>query len=241
MALSRAERAPATEELYSNVEATGPDEWVVHAATDAIELGDVDLDTEVSNNIDLSAHWSGNGHFIDVALFYHDFSDYINLLNTGLAVDGTPVLRYAHDDAEFYGIEVNTEFELLALTQGRLALGLFGDSIRGKLDNAVDVPRLPPDRVGARLDWSDDRMLLWTRLIRAGAQDRPGENERPTDAYTRWDLGAEYRMPLDSRELTLFLDFKNITDEEIRLSTSFLRDVAPEAGRSVELGVRLMF
>lgn len=129
----------------------------------------------------------------------------------------------------------------MALTQGRLALGLFGDSIRGKLDNAVDVPRLPPDRVGARLDWSDDRMLLWTRLIRAGAQDRPGENERPTDAYTRWDLGAEYRMPLDSRELTLFLDFKNITDEEIRLSTSFLRDVAPEAGRSVELGVRLMF
>ena len=26
-------------------------------------------------------------------------------------------------------------------------------------------------------------------------------------------------------------EFNNITDEEIRLSTSFLRDVAPEAGR----------
>lgn len=40
-------------------------------------------------------------------------------------------------------------------------------------------------------------------------------------------------MSLDSRELTLLIEFKNITDEEIRLSTSFLRDVAPEAGRSV--------
>lgn len=48
-------------------------------------------------------------------------------------------------------------------------------------------------------------------------------------------------MTLDSRELAVFLEFKNITDEEIRLSTSFLRDVAPEADRSAELGVRLMF
>ena len=43
------------------------------------------------------------------------------------------------------------------------------------------------------------------------------------------------------RELLLFAKWNNITDEEIRLSTSFLRDVAPEAGESIEVGVRLMF
>ena len=41
--------------------------------------------------------------------------------------------------------------------------------------------------------------------------------------------------------MNLFLYFHNVTDEEIRLSTSFLRDVAPEAGFSVEAGVRWMF
>ncbi|MFT6957457.1 MAG: iron complex outermembrane receptor protein, partial [Halieaceae bacterium] len=39
----------------------------------------------------------------------------------------------------------------------------------------------------------------------------------------------------------LFLKLKNISDEEIRLSTSFLRDIAPEAGRSIEAGVRFNF
>jgi iron complex outermembrane receptor protein len=34
---------------------------------------------------------------------------------------------------------------------------------------------------------------------------------------------------------------RNLADEEIRLSTSFLRDVAPEAGRSVEAGLRYTF
>ena len=46
---------------------------------------------------------------------------------------------------------------------------------------------------------------------------------------------------VNQSNLMTFLKFKNITDEEIRLSTSFLRDVAPEAGRSVELGIRYSF
>ncbi|MEH6583251.1 MAG: TonB-dependent receptor [Halioglobus sp.] len=240
MALSRAERAPATEELYSNVAGESPEDWIVHAATGAIELGDPDLDSEVSNNLDLSMHWSLGSHFVDVTLFYNDFSDYINLLNTGLEVDRVPVLRYTQDDAEFYGLEIDTEFALMALADGQLALGLFGDSIRGELDTGGDVPRLPPARLGARLNWSSDRATLWAQVIDAAAQDRPGDNERASEAYTRWDMGADYLFSRGGSEFTLSLDFKNITDEEIRLSTSFLRDVAPEAGRSVELGLRLL-
>lgn len=72
-------------------------------------------------------------------------------------------------------------------------------------------------------------------------QDKPGANEEPTDGYTKWDAGADYRLPVAGSEVTLFLALNNITDEEIRLSTSFLRDVAPEAGFSVEAGVRWTF
>ena len=49
-------------------------------------------------------------------------------------------------------------------------------------------------------------------------------------ATPKWDAGADYRLPVAGSEVTLFLALNNITDEEIRLSTSFLRDVAPEAG-----------
>jgi iron complex outermembrane recepter protein len=37
----------------------------------------------------------------------------------------------------------------------------------------------------------------------------------------------------------VFLRARNLLDDEIRNSTSFLRAFMPEAGRSVELGLRL--
>jgi iron complex outermembrane receptor protein len=241
LALSRSERAPAVEELYSNAGNSGPDEWVEHAATAAIELGDPNLDTETSNNADFSVRWTGEGHWADLTVFYNDFSDYINLRNTGVEVGDTPVLLYAQEDAEFYGVEFDSEFALASFGGGELRVGVWGDYIRGELDSGDDIPRLPPLRIGARLAWASDNLELWTRVLDADEQDKPGANEEPTEGYTRWDIGADYRLAAAAGDMNLFVAFNNITDEEIRLSTSFLRDVAPEAGFSVEAGVRWMF
>jgi iron complex outermembrane receptor protein len=240
-ALSRAERAPAIEELFSNVEAFDEGDLVEHAATAAIEIGDPDLDTEVSNNLDISVDWIVEDHFATVTVFYNDFKDYIGLDASGEAVDGVPVYLYTQQDAEFYGVEIDSEFTLASFGGGALRLGVFGDSIRGELDSGADVPRLPPLRVGGRLSWSSDQWELWGRVLDAADQDRPGDNEEPTDGYTRWDFGGEYRLPFNDSELVAFVNFRNVTDEEIRLSTSFLRDVAPEAGRSIEAGIRFSF
>jgi len=229
--LARSERAPSIEELFSNVD----------AATAAIELGNPDLDTEVSNNVDLSLHWHNGNKDLEVTVFHNDFSDYITLMNTGAEVDELPVLAYVQDDATFYGVEVNAQFGFGTVVGGEVELALFGDMIRGELDNGDDVPRLPPHRIGGRLSWSTDVLEVWTRVQDAASQNRPGANEEATAGYTRWDLGADYRLALGDSELTLFLTARNLGDEEIRLSTSFLRDVSPEAGRSVEAGVRYRF
>jgi iron complex outermembrane receptor protein len=156
-------------------------------------------------------------------------------------VGEVPVYLYTQQDAEFYGVEVDSRFTLASFAGGDLRLGVFGDSIRGKLDSGADAPRLPPLRVGGKLSWSSEHWELWGRVLDAAEQDRPGVNEESTDAYTRWDLGAEYRLPFAESEMVAFVNFRNITDEEIRLSTSFLRDVAPEAGRSIEAGIRFSF
>jgi iron complex outermembrane receptor protein len=242
LALSRSERAPTDEELYANIEANNPTQWVIHAATNSIELGDTELDTEVSNNADLSVRWSGDDDFIQITGFYNDFADYINLRNTGLEQDEVPVYAYVQDDAEFYGAEVDSEFGLTALAGGDLRLRVFGDVIYGQLDRGGDVPRLPPARIGSRLAWSADRLALWATVLFAGDQDKPGDFERSSQSYTRWDLGGEYRLPVGSgSEFIVFAELNNIGDEQIRLSTSFLRDIAPEAGRSAEVGVRYLF
>jgi iron complex outermembrane recepter protein len=241
-ALMHSERAPATEELFSNVAVSDPEDWVVHAATQAIEVGEPDLDTETSNNIDLSLSWITSDHFVSLKGFFNDFSDYISLLNTGLELDETPVFFYGNADAKFYGIELDSEFTLGTPADGRLLLGVTGDLIRGELDRGGDIPRLPPARLGLKLSWEGDSWLFYARMLEAADQDRPGDNEDSTDGYTRWDAGAEYRLAhRDGGEWVVFVSLNNITDEQIRLSTSFLREVAPEAGRGVEGGVRFLF
>tara|TARA_R110001599_G_scaffold353459_1_gene592332 strand:+ start:25250 stop:27277 length:2028 start_codon:yes stop_codon:yes gene_type:complete len=241
LALSRSERAPTDEELYSNIEATNPTQWVVHAATNSIELGNSLLDTEVSNNADLSVRWSNDNDFVQLTGFYNDFSDYINLRNTGLEQDEVAVYTYVQDNTEFYGAELDSEFDLASLAGGDLLLGVFGDVIYGQLDNGGDVPRLPPARIGGRLSWFAERLALWIGVLRASAQNKPGDYERSSQSYTRWDLGGEYQIPTGDGELLVFFQLDNIGNEQIRLSTSFLRDIAPEAGRSAELGVRYLF
>ena len=143
---------------------------------------------------------------------------------------------------EFYGGEFEAGFALAQVLGGGLMLDLSADAVRGKLDELGDAPRLPPYRTGMELRWDNDQLFLFLRVLRAANQDRAGAFEESTSGYTRWDAGAEYRIGLkDAADLLLFARFKNIGDEEIRLSTSFLRDVAPEAGRSLETGIRFSF
>jgi iron complex outermembrane recepter protein len=242
LSLSRAQRAPSTEELFSNIDATTPEELVTHAATGVIEIGDAKLDEETSLNADLSLTWSGVQSWVELGVFYNQFEDYIFLFNSGGNVGETPVYFYQQEDADFYGVELDSEFHLMQLAGGSLALGVSGDFVSGELDDAGDVPRLPPRRLGAKLSWNGDALGAWVSIQDVDEQKDPGDFETETEGYTRWDAGTDYRFALaDSRELLLFLKWKNISDEEIRLSTSFLRNVAPEAGSSIEAGLRLVF
>ena len=242
LALSRSERAPVTQELYSNVEAQDEESLVTHVATGAIEIGNPDLDTESALNADFSMAWNGDTNFAELTLFYNDFRDYIFLSNSGQQRDGTPILSYAQEDTVFYGVEFDSNIILGTVLNGTVTLRIFGDKVSGELDDSGDVPRLPPARIGSGLDWSQDNLSIWADVVIASDQDNPGNSELETDGYTRWDAGVDFQLFLRSQQsIDLFAKLKNIGDEEIRLSTSFLRDVAPEAGRSFEVGLRLNF
>ena len=87
-----------------------------------------------------------------------------------------------------------------------------------------------------------DALNAFVRVITADDQDDAGDFETDTDGYTRWDAGVDYRFDLyGDTELLTFVKWKNIGDEEIRLSTSFLRNYAPQAGESIEAGIRFSF
>lgn len=234
---SHAQRAPVVEELLSNQDVAEGDELVVHVATGTIEIGNTELEEEVSNNVDVSFRWNYDRFQGVVSVFYNDFDDYIYLQDSGTEQDETPIFFYEQEGARFYGVEIESTFQLTPNISWRF----FADSVQGELDSGDNVPRIPPARLGSDLMFDLPSMDITFSVVNALSQDDLAPLETETDGWTRLDATLNYPLSVLGSDSVAFLRLKNITDEEIRSSSSFLKDIAPEAGRSIELGARIIF
>ncbi len=244
-ALSQSRRAPVTEELFSNA-GNADTELVEHGATGVIEVGDTELDQEVSNNLDVTLSWEYGVAEGFITAFYNDFRDYIFLEDTEQTnTDGVEIFAYRQRDARFSGVEFEANVQLTGDRDNGVRVALFGDAIDGELKGSDlesnNVPRLPPYRLGIGLGYARGGFDAELRTVHAAEQDDPGAHESVTDSYQRFDASASYRWSAGALEYLLFARGKNLGDEDIRNSSSLLRDVAPEPGRSLEVGLRLQY
>lgn len=116
--------------------------------------------------------------------------------------------------------------------------------MRGRLTGSEDLPRMPPARRGLGLQWGNGLFYSELRYNFVAAQKNIGDGEVPTDAYKLFNAYASYIHHFDGpyhQEMIVFLQMKNLLDEDIRKSTSFLRNFTPEPGREIVLGVRHQF
>jgi iron complex outermembrane receptor protein len=235
--LSYAQRAPATDELYSG----GP-----HDATLTFDVGDANLKKEISRNIELSlqkttglVRWRAN-------VFRNNVSDFIygRITDRVLDEDGNPGTEFRQ--RLFEQAPAHVQGAEAELTYNQVGMGwngrLFADTSRGELDQGGSLPLQPADRVGAgvgyrQADWRAG--LNWTH---GRGQDRLAAFEStPTPAYNQVDANFSYTQHLEKTDLTWFLLAKNLLNEDIRLSTSLLKDISPLPGRSLVFGVRAKF
>jgi len=151
-------------------------------------------------------------------------------------------LQSAQANAVFRGFEAKTVFPLMQNRYGAVDLTLFGDYTRGSFDQGGNVPRMPPLRYGWQLsyakgDWSSD-----VKLTRGEAQTYAGDNQSNTPGYLLLNLGAQYQLAsFHESQVMLFAKGKNMLNENIRNSTSYLRNFAPDPGRSAEIGIRVSY
>lgn len=239
---SQSRRAATAEERYSNVAAEG--ELVVHGATGVIEVGDTDLGHETSNNFELQLRAGYPTLSAELTLYHNDFADYIYLANSGEEQDETPIYRYQQQNAEFRGAEYLVDWRLpSAWSGGEWTLGVFGDRVSAQLDDGDWLPRIPPRSDGLRLSHrrslGGGELYAETRWLVASRQNKVAPNETVTDGFHRVDASVSWRRELAGNTYTLLFKARNIADEEIRSSASFIKDKAPEAGRSVEVGLRV--
>ncbi len=233
--LARSQRAPSVEELLAN----GP-----HPATGSYLMGDENLNAETSNNIELGYHWHTEPINISANLFYNSINDFIYTAAINDATEEMIELfgelnpyQYTQAKAVFKGFEA--EIEIPVSTQWNFRL--FTDSVRATLNNGEDLPRITPPRIGGSIDYEMDRWSGNLSLIHVSHQNRSGLNETETDGYNRIDARISYQLKRGATDYTLFLKATNLANAEIRNASSYLRDIAPEAGRSLQVGLRLGF
>ena len=250
LAVTQSQRAPQVQELFSNG---------VHEATMSYEKGDVNLRKEISYNLDLGYKFNTDWMTSEFNLFHNWVNDYIyqqqasyvfnestELPESGLSCPVgdacLPVLQSAQANAIFKGFEAKTIFPLMQNSYGAVDLTLFGDYTRGSFDQGGNVPRMPPLRYGLQLsyeknDWSTD-----VRLTRGEAQTYAGDNQSTTPGYLLLNLGAQYQVAsFHESQVMLFAAGKNMLNENIRNSTSYLRNFSPDPGRSAEIGIRVSY
>ncbi len=227
-------RAPISEELYSN----GP-----HIVTNAFEVGDPTLDNESVTGLSATLSYSGEVWNGSATVYYNQFSDFIYEQATGEIEDELPVFLFQQDDATFFGIDLQASVRFAQWEGGRAELRAMFDFVDAELDVSGNdnLPRIPPQRYGAGVTLEQGVFLASIDYMRVDAQDDVADFEFPTEAYNdlRVYLGAE--IPVNFATLGLFLNGKNLTDDEQRYHTSFIKEFAPAPGRTIEIGLRLMF
>ena len=249
LAFTHSQRAPQVQELFSDG---------FHHATRSYEIGNANLKKELSNNLDLSYQFDASWVKADLSLFHNWVSDYIYqqrdaaqlfnaedgefIANDSDCAECFPLLHSQQKAAIFKGFEAKTVFPLMDNKLGLVDLTLFGDYTRGTFDNGGDVPRMPPLRYGVQVSYDKNEWSSNVRLTRGEAQTNAGENETTTPAYLLLNLGTQYKIAhFAQSDILLFAKGKNLLDENIRSSVSYLRNFSPEMGRSAEVGIRVSY
>ena len=231
---SYATRMPVSEELFSN----GP-----HFATQSFEIGDANLDEETALDLSATLKYESERWSLLGTVYLTEFSDFIHQMDAGMEIDELPVRQFVQDDATFAGFEVEGSVVAMTWAGGQFALSAFADAVAAELDATGNdnLPRIPPSRAGFGFELTQGPFILAVDYLRAFKQDDRTDYELPTSGYDDLRAYMDWHFMVGATEISLFVEGRNLTDAEQRKHTSFIKDVAPEPGRTIEGGVRLMF
>ncbi|HEY7886508.1 MAG TPA: TonB-dependent receptor [Cellvibrionaceae bacterium] len=246
--------------LY-DVVANDHGDWVVNFSRAPMEL-------ETANNIDISLRkFEGDLGFV-VGAFYNRFDDFYYQRATDLvgefhhdhgdehddhghdshdhghddhghddhSEDSLPVFIFTAADMKTYGLEGELHWKFAQ----PLTFIVRGDYTRMQLRDGGDLPRVPPLRLGAELNYDQGPLTASINATRYFSQSRIAEFETETAGYTWVSAEVAYRFG-GTATTTVFLRGDNLANEEARVHSSFIKDIAPLPARSLSLGLRSRF
>ncbi|MDB2410835.1 TonB-dependent receptor [Gammaproteobacteria bacterium] len=241
------ERAPSAVELFMNG---------AHLATGRFEVGNANLNSEKSNNIDFTLNFNYDNFFASAAVFNNDVDNYIYLKdeteeeheehdeNHEEGHDehaGLILANYLQQDAEFDGYEI--EFgNTIMLLSGELTFSFGRDDLSGEFSRGGNIPRLNPARNIFKLKYFKDDMSIGLNFKDVEKQNDIGANEIVTPGYQMFNANLTKSINLGNEgELTLTFFGNNLLDELARNHSSFVKSQVPLPGRNYGLKFNFKF
>jgi iron complex outermembrane receptor protein len=229
-------RPPGVNELYN---------FGVHHGTATFEVGDPDLGSERSYNVDLTIRHYSPVSQIEVSVYNNIMDGYIYLFpeeEPRVTIRGTfPSFKYTQTDAVLRGIDGSAVFRVMS----RWELGVSASAVRGD-DRLEDGPLIfmPADRVrfnvGFDLGDTDPFRFgavdLHTTMVAEQTRVPEGVDfKEPPPGYVIFGLGYTTDIEVGSTTLRFGLSIENLLDTTYRDYLSRYRYFADDPGRTVIL------
>ncbi|MDO4441438.1 MAG: TonB-dependent receptor [Moraxella sp.] len=258
---SRQERLPNAQELYTHG---------MHLATNSFEIGNRHLTKERSNNYELSLDFKGDKLDYQLSGYLYDFDNYIYLhtINEylGTAKVKHPlhlrINRYDQSPARFYGVEAKVGYQFSPTYYG----SVFADYVHGRLHDLAPIvsryekgwfgnpdikeytkpddrytPRLPPMRVGAKVEATfDDNWSGDMEYVRTFEQTKTSGFENATNGHHLLNLGLTYQGSRGDVDYSVFFKANNLLDQKVYAHETFLPYI-PQMGRNFSIGATVKF
>src|SRR5437016_8774081 len=224
-------RAPALEELYNN----GP-----HPGILVFDIGNGNLNSEQGDGIDFSLRHSTDRVRVEGSVYYYNLHNFVYTAFTGATDPGSnlPIVNYAQANSRFVGTEASVEAKVVS------TLWLNGkvDYVRAELTELnKPLPRIPPLRGTLGLDWRYKAFSLRPEMTLVNRQARVFDNETGTAGYGLFNLNASYTFVTNRVAHIVSLGGENLTNKLHRNHLSFIKEIAPEMGRTMRLNYALRF
>jgi iron complex outermembrane receptor protein len=224
-------RAPALEELYNN----GP-----HPGILTFDIGNQNLKAERGEGVDVSVRHNTERARSEVSVYYYNIRDFVFQAFTGLKDEdsGLPIIEYSQGTSRFVGVEAGIEARVIPTfwVNGKL------DYVRAELAAGnKPLPRIPPLRGTLGVELRYKSLIIKPEAVAARRQGRVFDNETETAGYAIFNVNASYTFVTGRVANIISVGGHNLGDTLYRNHLSFIKEIAPEAGRTVRLNYSLRF
>lgn len=222
-------RAPALEELYNH----GP-----HTGNLTFEIGNAALLPERANGLDLAVrHGSARVHG-EANFFYYSLHQFVYLAPTGRVQHGLIEAEYQQAGSRYLGAEARVDVHL----RPNLLLEAGADTVDAELRaSGTPLPRIPPARGRLGVDYTFKGFRFKPEGVLVGAQSRIFSTETRTAGYALLNLETSYQWASQHALHVVSVNLGNAANRLYRNHLSFIKDRAPEMGRSVRLTYTVRF